>query len=98
LDTRETDRPKNIFGWFFKPSWAEEKRLESSRTSRGLRKVAEFRKSNWRSTIVVPELFLVRNSAIDFNVRNVAELRRWGLKLRMPTFVFYPAPQCPHRN
>jgi hypothetical protein len=30
--------------------------------------------------------FLVRNSAIDLIVRNIAELRRCGLKLRMPTF------------
>ncbi len=28
-----------------------------------------------RSAIVVPQLFLVRNSAIDLVVRNIAELR-----------------------
>jgi hypothetical protein len=31
--------------------------------------------------------FLVRNSATELLVRNIAELRRCGLKLRMPTFV-----------
>jgi hypothetical protein len=30
--------------------------------------------------------FLVRNSAIVLVVRNIAELRKCGLKLRMPTF------------
>jgi hypothetical protein len=30
--------------------------------------------------------FLVRNSEINMVVRNIAELRRCGLKLRMPTF------------
>ncbi len=30
--------------------------------------------------------FLVRNSAIDLVVLNIAELRRCGLELRMPTF------------
>jgi hypothetical protein len=37
--------------------------------------------------MAVPQLFLVRNSAIDLVVRNIAELRSCGLKLRMPTFV-----------
>jgi hypothetical protein len=32
------------------------------------------------------ELFLVCNSAIDLPVRNIAELRRCGLKFRMRTF------------
>jgi hypothetical protein len=36
--------------------------------------------------IAVPQLFLVCNSAIVLVVRNIAELRKWGLKLRMPTF------------
>jgi hypothetical protein len=39
-----------------------------------------------RSAITVPQLFLVRNSAIVLDVRNIAELRRCGLKLRMPSF------------
>ncbi len=33
--------------------------------------------------------FLVRNSAIVLVVHNIEELRRCGLKLRMPTFVHY---------
>ncbi len=36
--------------------------------------------------------FSVRNSAINLVVRNVAELRRCGLKLRMPTFAKYTCP------
>jgi hypothetical protein len=49
LASRETDSSKNIFGWFLKPSWAEEKGLESSGTGRRLRKVAELRKSNFEA-------------------------------------------------
>jgi hypothetical protein len=33
--------------------------------------------------------FLVRNSAIDLVVRNIAELRRCGINLRTPTFAVY---------
>jgi hypothetical protein len=36
--------------------------------------------------MAVTQLFLVRNSAVDLPIRNIAELRRCGLKLRMPTF------------
>jgi hypothetical protein len=36
--------------------------------------------------MAVPQLFVVCNSAIDLVVRNIAELWRCGLKLRMPTF------------
>jgi hypothetical protein len=39
--------------------------------------------------MAVPQLFLVRNSAIGLAVRNIAELRRCGLKLRMPIFGYY---------
>jgi hypothetical protein len=54
---------------------------------RRLQRVAELRKSNFlRSAITVLQLFLIRNSAIDLVVRNIAELRRCGLKLRMPSF------------
>jgi hypothetical protein len=35
------------------------------------------------------QILKVRNSAIDLAVRNIAELRRCGLKLRMPTFDIY---------
>ncbi len=34
----------------------------------------------------------VRTSAIDLVVRNIAELRRCGLKLRIPTFDIYHKP------
>jgi hypothetical protein len=47
----------------------------------------------WTSAITVPQIFLVRNSAIDLVVRNIAELWRCGLKLWIPTFAnktFYP--------
>jgi hypothetical protein len=46
LVSRETDSSKNIFGWFFKPSWAEEKGLERTGTGRRLLEVAELQKSN----------------------------------------------------
>jgi hypothetical protein len=47
----------------------------------------ELRKSNFEGPQLQPQLFLVRNpSAIDLVVRNIAELRRCGLKLQMPTF------------
>ncbi len=39
--------------------------------------------------MAVPQLFLVRKSAIDLVVHNIAELRSCGLKLRMPTFGRY---------
>ncbi len=39
--------------------------------------------------MAVPQLFLVRNSAIGLAVRNIAELQRCGLKLWMPTFGYY---------
>ncbi len=68
-----------------KTSWADEKGQESSWTGRKLWRVAELRKSNFE----VPQLFLVRNSAIILVVRNIAELRKCGLKLRMPTFACY---------
>jgi hypothetical protein len=38
--------------------------------------------------------FSVRNSAIDLVVRNIAELRRCGLKLRMPNFASYCCLKC----
>jgi hypothetical protein len=38
--------------------------------------------------------FLVRNSAIDLVVRNIEELRRCGLKLRMPNFASYCCLKC----
>jgi hypothetical protein len=46
---------------------------------------------NCRSQILkvrnqVPQLFSVRNSAIDLVVRNIAELQKCGLKLLMPTY------------
>ncbi len=70
-----------------KTSWADEKGQESSWTGRRLQRVAELRKSNFE----VPQsqfrnFFLVRNSAIVLVVHNIAELRKCGLKLRMPTF------------
>jgi hypothetical protein len=47
LVSRELDSSKNIFGQFFKPSWAEEKVPESSGIGRRLQRVAELRKSNF---------------------------------------------------
>jgi hypothetical protein len=47
------------------------------------------------SAITVPQLFLVRNSAIVLVVRNIAELRRCGLTLRMPSFGDYISPPPP---
>jgi hypothetical protein len=45
--SRETGSSKNIFGWFLKQSWDEEKVLESSGINRRLQRVAELRKSNF---------------------------------------------------
>jgi hypothetical protein len=42
--------------------------------------------------------FLVRNSEIDLVVRNIAELRRCGLKLRMLTFGHHAATRRTARN
>jgi hypothetical protein len=39
---------KNIFGWFLRPSYAEENGQESSGTGRRLWRVAELRKSNFK--------------------------------------------------
>jgi hypothetical protein len=77
--SRETDSSKNIFNWFLKPSWAEEKVPESCRIGRRLRIVAELRKSKFEGPQSQFRNFLVRNSAIDLVVRNIAELRRCGL-------------------
>ncbi len=38
--------------------------------------------------------FLVRNSATDLVVRNIAELSRCGLKLRMPNFARFWCLKC----
>jgi hypothetical protein len=38
---------KNIFGCFLKPSWAEEKGLESSETGQRQQRVVELQKSNF---------------------------------------------------
>ncbi len=47
----------------------------------------ELRKSNFEGPqSQFRNFFLVRNSAIDLVVCNIAGLRRCGLKLRMPTF------------
>ncbi len=42
--------------------------------------------------------FLVCNSATELLVRNIAELRRCGLKLRMPTFVYSTVNTSSKRN
>jgi hypothetical protein len=61
--------------------------LETSGTGQRLQKVAELRKSNFEGAqSQFCNCFLVRNSAIDLVVSNIAELRRCGLKLRMPRF------------
>ncbi len=58
LVSRETDSYK-IFGWFLKPSWAEENVPESSGIGRRLQRDAEVK--FWRSAIAfrnsVPQLF-----------------------------------------
>ncbi len=91
-------RFSKYFWLILKLSCAEEKGLEISGTGRRLRRVVELQKSNFEalqpqfrnhsSTTIVPQLFLVRHSAIALVVRNIAELRRCGLKLRMPNFAF----------
>jgi hypothetical protein len=87
LVSRETDSSKNVFGWFLKPCWAEEKGLQSGGTGRRMQRLAELRKSNFAGLqSQFCDFFLFRNSAIDLVVRNISELRRCGLKLRMPTF------------
>ncbi len=73
----ETDKPTNIFGWFLKLSWAEEKGQESSGTGRGLRRVVEV--NFWRSAKPVPQLFF--KSANDLVVCNIADAQHWFVQL-----------------
>jgi hypothetical protein len=78
-----------VFGWFLKhpePRKRDDKVGELARDCRELRNCGSqiFMVLNGSSAT-----FLVRNSAINLAVRNIAELRRCGLKLRMPTFAFY---------
>jgi hypothetical protein len=88
--SRETDSSKNIFGWFLKPSWAEERVPKVAILAGDCRELrncgSQILKVRNRSSAT----FLVRNSAIDLVVRNIAELWRCGLKLRMPSFGYCP--------
>jgi hypothetical protein len=53
----ETVNSKNIFGWFLKTSWAEEKGQERSWTGRRLQSCGIAKVKFWRSAIAVPQHF-----------------------------------------
>ncbi len=91
-----TDNSKNIFGWFLKPSWAEEKGLESSSTGRRLRRVTELRSLNFKGPqSQFRNFFFVRNYAIDLVIHYC---RAEDLNCECPPMVFRRITNTDNKN